>query len=71
MKVGQFKGEKVEQAKKLTKELLVKSKEGVVYYEPENLCISRLGEECVVALCDQWYINYGIESIKKELLNYI
>ena len=52
MKVGEFKGEKVEQAKKLTKELLIKNNQGVLYYEPENLVISRLGEECVVAMCD-------------------
>lgn len=71
MKVGEFKGEKVEQAKKLTKELLIKNNQGVQYYEPEGLVISRLGEECVVAMCDQWYINYGIENVKQELLSYI
>jgi leucyl-tRNA synthetase len=31
----------------------------VVYYEPSNKVISRLGDSCVVALVDQWFIDYG------------
>ena len=27
--------------------------------EPEKTIISRSGDECVVALCDQWYLDYG------------
>ena len=30
--------------------------EAVVYKEPEKLIVSRSGEECVVALCDQWSV---------------
>lgn len=71
MKVGQFKGEKVETAKRLTKELMIQRNEAVVYYEPENQVISRLGEECVVALCNQWYINYGTKEIREKLLEFI
>ena len=40
MKIGEFKGEKVETAKKLTKQLLVKTNQAIVYYEPENTAIS-------------------------------
>jgi leucyl-tRNA synthetase len=29
------------------------------YFEPESTVISRTGEECIVALTDQWYIPYG------------
>ena len=32
--------------------------------EPENLVVSRSGDECVVALCDQWYLDYGNEAWK-------
>lgn len=71
MKVGEFVGEKVETAKKMTKDLLIKTNQGAVYYEPENLVISRLGEECVVSMCDQWYINYGVEDVKAKLMEYI
>ena len=28
--------------------------EAVMYMEPEKLIMSRSGDECVVALCDQW-----------------
>lgn len=29
------------------------------YWEPEGLVVSRTGNECVVALTDQWYLVYG------------
>ena len=28
----------------------------MLYKEPEKLVISRSGDECVVALCDQWSV---------------
>ena len=28
--------------------------EAVIYMEPEKRILSRSGDECVVALCDQW-----------------
>ena len=31
-------------------------KEAVIYMEPEKQVISRSGDECVVALCDQWWV---------------
>jgi leucyl-tRNA synthetase len=40
--------------------------QAVVYFEPENKVISRSGDECVVALTDQWYITYGEPSWKEE-----
>jgi len=30
--------------------------EALIYMEPERQVISRSADECVVALCDQWYI---------------
>ena len=62
MLVGEHKGKKVEVAKPLIKEMLVASGEAVTYMEPEKVIISRSGEECVVALCDQWYLDYGEEE---------
>ncbi|WAQ98789.1 SYLC-like protein [Mya arenaria] len=38
--------------------------EAVKYMEPEKQVMSRSGDECVVALCDQWYLNYGEEEWK-------
>ncbi|CDW60125.1 Anticodon 1 and tRNA-synt 1g domain containing pr otein [Trichuris trichiura] len=40
--------------------------EACIYNEPEKQVISRSGDECVVALCDQWYLNYGDEAWKIE-----
>ena len=34
----------------------------MLYSEPERQVISRSGDECVVALTDQWYLNYGEPS---------
>lgn len=32
--------------------------------EPEKQVMSRSADECVVALCDQWYLDYGEETWK-------
>ena len=45
---------------------LLASGEAFVYNEPEGLVMSRSGDECIVALCDQWYLNYG-EPAWKEI----
>ena len=50
MTVGEFKDEAVEQAKLKTKEMLIKQGLAVTYYEPENECMSRSQDLCVVAL---------------------
>lgn len=59
---GEFTGVKVQDAKPKVRELLLKSGEAFVYNEPESLVMSRSGDECVVALLDQWYIDYGEEE---------
>merc|ERR1719516_232071 len=59
MVVGDHKGKSVQDAKPLIKEELISQKMAVVYKEPEKLVMSRSGEECVVSLCDQWYLDYG------------
>ncbi|XP_065358523.1 leucine--tRNA ligase, cytoplasmic [Calliphora vicina] len=59
MLVGEHKGKKVQDVKKDLQKQLVDSKEADIYYEPEKTIISRSGDQCVVALCNQWYLNYG------------
>lgn len=68
MLVGPYKGKKVQDVKKLLQKELVDSDDAVIYYEPEKTIISRSNDECVVALCDQWYLNYGEENWKKKTL---
>lgn len=60
--VGEFAGKKVQDVKKDLRKYLVDRNEADTYYEPEKTIMSRSGDECVVALCDQWYINYGEEK---------
>ncbi|KAL0223092.1 hypothetical protein P9112_002482 [Eukaryota sp. TZLM1-RC] len=61
-------GVKVSEAKIIVKEFLISSKQALHYSEPESLVISRSGEECVVSLTDQWYMDYGEEEWKQETL---
>ena len=46
----------------------VASNDAFVYNEPEGSVISRSGDECIVSLEDQWYIDYGEESWKSQAL---
>ncbi|KAK1290808.1 hypothetical protein QJS10_CPB18g00497 [Acorus calamus] len=66
MLVGEFKGRKVQEAKPLIKNMLLETGQAVMYSEPEKRVISRSGDECVVALTDQWYITYGETEWKKK-----
>ncbi|CCF55823.1 hypothetical protein KAFR_0A03880 [Kazachstania africana CBS 2517] len=63
---GKYKGEKVEVAKNLVKAEMIAANEAFVYNEPESLVVSRSGDECIVSLEDQWYVDYGEESWKKQ-----
>jgi leucyl-tRNA synthetase len=42
-----------------------------IYYEPEKKVVSRSGDDCIVALCDQWYLKYGEETWKNSLLEFV
>ncbi|KYQ94208.1 leucyl-tRNA synthetase [Tieghemostelium lacteum] len=57
--VGPYAGKKVSEVKKQIKEELIQSGQAVEYSEPASKVVSRSGDECVVALSKQWYINYG------------
>ncbi|KAJ3197083.1 cytosolic leucyl tRNA synthetase [Irineochytrium annulatum] len=62
MLVGPQKGKPVQEAKPVIREMLIKEGLGFAYCEPEGVVISRSGDECVVTLADQWYIDYGEEE---------
>lgn len=71
MLVGSQKGKKVQDAKVAVKQELIDRNEAASYYEPDAMVISRSGEECIVAFCDQWYINYGIEEWRARVKNHV
>lgn len=56
---GDIAGEPVMQAKAKIRGQLLASGQARAYSEPEKKVMSRSGDECVVALCDQWYLEYG------------
>ncbi|KIK94180.1 hypothetical protein PAXRUDRAFT_828265 [Paxillus rubicundulus Ve08.2h10] len=59
MVIGDFAGEPVQDAKPKVRAQLIDMGLAVPYAEPEGLVMSRSGDECVVALMDQWYMDYG------------
>ncbi|XP_042478314.1 leucine--tRNA ligase, cytoplasmic [Macadamia integrifolia] len=65
MLVGEYKGMKVQEAKPLIRNKLLEVGQAVEYSEPEKKVMSRSGDECIVALTDQWYITYGEPEWKK------
>ena len=69
--IGPYKGQPVKEVKEKVKKDLINANEGDIYFEPESLVKNRLGEECVVALVDQWYLKYGEKEFKEFCLNHI
>ncbi|KAF9209014.1 cytosolic leucyl tRNA synthetase [Haplosporangium sp. Z 27] len=65
MIIGDYSGKPVQEAKPLIRQMLIDTNQAVPYNEPENLVMSRSGEECVVALMDQWYLDYGETEWRK------
>ncbi|PVD35216.1 hypothetical protein C0Q70_06497 [Pomacea canaliculata] len=66
MLVKGYEGQKVQDVKKAIQSLMIEKNEALIYQEPENQVISRSGDECVVALCDQWFLDYGEEEWKTQ-----
>lgn len=66
MIIGDFKGEKVEDVRDKIREQMIREEMAFVYCEPESSVVSRSGEECIVAFCDQWYLDYGEEKWKAK-----
>lgn len=60
--VGAYASKKIQDVKKQIQNDLIKDQHAVLYMEPEKKIVARSGEECVVALCDQWYLDYGENS---------
>jgi leucyl-tRNA synthetase len=57
--VGEYAGKKVNEVKTVIKNEMIAAGDAILYSEPEKPVMSRSGDECVVALTDQWYVTYG------------
>jgi len=71
MLVGEFAGEKVSDAKPKIRQQLINNGQAMSYAEPESVVMSRSGNECVVALTEQWYLVYGEDAWKQAVENHI
>lgn len=71
LKVGEFKGEKVEVAKPKVRAQMIAAGQAFAYSEPERKVVSRSGDDCIVSLMDQWYLDYGEESWKQTALEWV
>eukprot|EP00741_Cyanophora_paradoxa_P024473 tig00022075_g23630.t1 len=63
--VGPHAGKKVQDAKPIIRDEMLAAGTAARYSEPEGLVMSRSGDECVVCLTDQYYLDYGEESWRK------
>ncbi|DBA71743.1 TPA: hypothetical protein ACH3X2_011015 [Trebouxia sp. C0005] len=64
MVIGPHTGKKVADVKNMIKQELLNEGVAMLYSEPDKQVISRSGDECVVALTDQWYLTYGEDHWK-------
>ncbi|RYP74735.1 hypothetical protein DL770_007554 [Monosporascus sp. CRB-9-2] len=71
MLVGDFKGEKVADAKPKVRAQLIDAGLAFEYAEPESRVVSRSGDECTVALMEQYYIDYGEDSWRAVATEYV
>lgn len=68
---GPYKGSKVCDVKDVIRSDMIASGDGLPYYEPEKKVVSRSGDSCVVALCNQWYLDYGDPSWKDAVQSFV
>lgn len=54
-------------AKPLIKDKLIANGDAIPYSEPASPVISRSGDECVVSLTDQWFLDYGEEKWRAQV----
>jgi leucyl-tRNA synthetase len=65
--VGKYAKTKVSDSRELIHDDLMRNGQAYYYYEPEEKVISRSNDECIVALIDQWFLDYGNEKWKEKV----
>jgi leucyl-tRNA synthetase len=71
--VGEFKGQKVQEAKDKVRNSLIQAGDAFPFADPSGEVISRSADECVVAYVPQWFLNYGEndKEWQQEVLKYV
>uniref|UniRef100_A0A673YVN6 Leucyl-tRNA synthetase 1 n=1 Tax=Salmo trutta TaxID=8032 RepID=A0A673YVN6_SALTR len=67
MLVEGYKGQKVQDVKKPIQKMMVEKGQALIYMEPEKQVMSRSSDECVVALCDQWFCDETRKNFEATL----
>ena len=65
--MGEYKGQQIQEVKEIIQYNLISNNQAMVYYEPLSQVVSRRGDECYVALVDQWYLNYSCVEWKDRI----
>jgi leucyl-tRNA synthetase len=68
---GFYIAENTEDIKLETCKFQENSNSDYVYYEPDGNVMSRTGDKCIVALTEQWFINYANTELKKNVCDYV
>lgn len=68
MLAGPHAGRPVREVKTIIRGELIAAGDALPYCEPERPVTSRSGDECVVALTDQWYLQYGETAWRERTL---
>ena len=71
MVIGEFKGLPVQEAKGKVRDSMIEKGLAFAYAEPEGMVVSRSSDECVVALMDQWYLDYGEPKWREQAEKYV
>ena len=71
MLIGEYKGLPVEEAKPKVRDAMIAAGVAFAYAEPDRFIKSRSADECVVALMDQWYLDYGEDTWKAQAEKYV
>ena len=69
--VEEYKDRLINEVKQIIRKKLIEAGLAVAYAEPEKKVESRSGDICIVALADQWYITYGEEQWKNQVLGHL
>jgi len=62
---------KVEAAKNAVRQDLIDAGDAFPYAEPEGRIVSRSGDECITALLDQWFMDYGEQKWRDQALDFV
>lgn len=71
MVTGKYEGQLVKDAKGLVKADMIAEGLAVNYLEPEKKVVARSGDECIVALCNQWYSDFGNAEWTEKVLAHV